>query len=92
MHVRVVRRGGIAGVVVRGEVDSSELDDADTAERLLHALPFGRQPPPGQPDRFRYEITVTEGSQTRSAQIGEAELPDGLRPLVEAALARRRLD
>ncbi len=92
MHVRVVRRGGIAGVVRRGEVDSAEVPDSADAEQLLRALPFDRRPEPGTPDRFLYEITVTEGEQSRSAQLGEAELPDGLRPLVDAALARGSVD
>lgn len=87
MHVQVVRRGGIAGVVLRGEADIAELAGAADVEGLLRSLPFGRRPAPVRPDRFLYEITVTEGGRSRSAQLGESELPEGLRPLVGAALA-----
>jgi hypothetical protein len=88
VHVQVVRRGGIAGVVLRGEVDTAELSGVgDNVERFLRSLPFGRRPAPARPDRFLYEITVTGGGRSRSAQFGETELPESLRPLVDAALA-----
>lgn len=87
MHVQVVRRGGIAGVVLRGEADIAERAGAGDVEGLLRSLPFGRRPAPARPDRFLYEITITEGGRSRSAQLGESELPEGLRPLVGAALA-----
>ena len=93
MHVQVVRRGGIAGVVLRGEADIAELAGvAGDVEGLLRSLPFGRRPAPTRPDRFLYEITVTEGGRSRSAQLGESELPEGLRPLVDAALAHGTID
>lgn len=96
MHLQVVRRGGIAGVTLRGEADSAELQhvagpDGD-AEELLRSLPSGPPSAPGQPDRFRYELTVTDGGQTRTAHFGEDELPENLRPLVKAALAHGTID
>ena len=93
MHIQVVRRGGIAGVTLRGEADSAELAGAGgDAEELLRSLPSGPPPSPGRPDRFRYEITVTDGGQSRTAHFAEDELPKGLRPVVDAALARGTLD
>ncbi len=93
MHIQVVRRGGIAGITLRGEANTAELADADGhAEELLRSLPSGRPAAPGRPDRFRYEITVTEGGQSRTAHFGEGELPEGLRPLVDAALAHGTVD
>ncbi len=92
MHVRVVRRGGIAGIVLRGEVESADLPSAAEADQLLRALPFGRRPGPGRPDRFQYEITVTEEGRSRTTHVGEAELPEGLRPVVAAALAHGTID
>ena len=75
-------------MVLRGEVESAELaGSAADAERLLRELPFGRAAAPDRPDRFVYEITVTDGDRSRSVQLGEGELPDGLWTVVDAALA-----
>jgi hypothetical protein len=93
MRIQVVRRGGIAGVTLRGEADSAELAGAaDDAEELLRSLPAGKPPSLGRPDRFRYEITVTDGGQSRTAHFNEDELPKSLRPVVKAALAHGTLD
>jgi hypothetical protein len=72
-------------------VDTAELPGKDDAEQVLRALPFGRPPAPGQPDRFQYEITVTEDARSRSAQLGETELPEGIRPIIDAALTDRTI-
>ena len=90
MHIQVVRRGGIAGVTLRGETDTAEL--ADDAEELLRSLPSGDPASPGRPDRFRYEITVTEAGRSQTAHFNEDELPKSLRPVVDAALAHGTLD
>jgi IMP dehydrogenase/GMP reductase len=91
MHIQVVRRGGIAGVTLRGEADSAEVAGADV-EEILRSLPSGRPESPGRPDRFRYEITVTDGERSQTAHFAEDELPTGLRPLVGAALAHGTVD
>jgi IMP dehydrogenase/GMP reductase len=91
MHIQVVRRGGIAGVTLRGEADSAEVAGAG-AEEILRSLPSGRPESPGRPDRFRYEITVTDGERSQTAHFAEEELPTGLRPLVSAALAHGTVD
>jgi Emfourin len=88
MHIQVVRRGGIAGVTLRGEADSAELAGA---EEVLRSLPSGPASP-GRPDRFRYEITVTEGERSQTAHFNEDELPEGLRPVVKAVLASGTVD
>jgi hypothetical protein len=90
MHIQVVRRGGIAGVTLRGETDSAEL--AGDAEELLRSLPSGDPASPGRPDRFRYEIIVTEAGRSQTAHFNEDELPKSLRPVVDAALARGTID
>ena len=93
MRIQVVRRGGIAGVTLRGETDSAELaGTGGDAEELLRSLPSGQGTSPGRPDRFRYEITVTDGGQSQTAHFNEDELPKSLRPVVDAALARGTLD
>lgn len=107
MHIQVVRRGGIAGVTLRGEADSAELAGAGgDAEELLRSISRGddplqtppahggalRPPVPPRPDRFRYEITVTDGERSQTAHFNEDELPEGLRPVVKAALAHGTVD
>jgi hypothetical protein len=47
---------------------------------------------PGRPDRFRYEITVTDGERSQTAHFNEDELPKSLRPVVDATLAHGTLD
>jgi hypothetical protein len=93
MHIQVVRRGGIAGVTLRGEAETAELAGVggDT-EELLRALPSGGPAAPGRPDRFRYEITVTEAGRSQTAHFNEDELPESLRPVVHAALANGIVD
>ncbi|HEY8836270.1 MAG TPA: protealysin inhibitor emfourin [Dehalococcoidia bacterium] len=90
MQVEVVRRGGFAGIPLRGTVDTARLspDEVSAAEAALQVLPFDRPPgTPRHPDSFQYEITVADGGRRRSAVVDEAELPAGLRPLVNAALS-----
>ena len=93
MRIQVVRRGGIAGVTLRGEADTAELagTSGDT-EELLRSLPSGDPAAPGRPDRFRYEITVTDAGQSRTSHFNEDELPESLRPVVHAALANGTVD
>ncbi len=95
MEVEVVRRGGFAGVAVRGTIDTAELppDVAAAAEAALRALQFDRPPsPPRHPDSFQYEFSVVNGSTRRTVALDEADVPEGLRPIVDAAVARGRLD
>ena len=107
MHIQVVRRGGIAGVTLRGEADTAELAGAGgDAEELLRAISRGDDPPqtppahggalrppvPPRPDRFRYEITVTDAGRSQTAHFNEDELPERLRPVVHAALANGTVD
>jgi hypothetical protein len=92
MHVEVVRRGGIAGIALRGTVDTAELPHAGEAEAALRRLQFGRPPsPPRHPDGFQYEITVVDGDDRQSTVLDEAEVPAGLHPVIEAAVMRGRL-
>jgi hypothetical protein len=94
MQVELVRRGGFAGVAVRGTVDTAELppDVAAAAEVALRQLPFDRPPsPPRHPDSFQYEIIVGNGATRRSVVLDEADVPEGLRPVIDAAVARGKL-
>jgi hypothetical protein len=90
MRVGVVRRGGLVGVPLRGDVDTANLPapTAALAERALRSLPFGRPPAvPQHPDSFQYQITMLDTDEHRSVVLDEAQLPNDLRPLLDKALA-----
>jgi hypothetical protein len=89
MEVEVVRRGGLAGMAVRGVVDTAALPPAEAAaaEAALRGLPFDRPPaPPRHPDSFQYQISVEDNGARRSVVLDETELPEALRPVVAAAI------
>jgi hypothetical protein len=92
MRVDVARRGGLAGITLRGSMDTAELpaEAAGGAEAALREMRVDQPPsPPGHPDSFQYEITFQhEDGGSRCVVLDESELPEALRPLVDAALAR----
>jgi hypothetical protein len=95
MHIEVVRQGGIAGVTLHGAIDTQDLpqDLAREVSTAVQNLPFGRLPSsPQHPDSFQYQITITEGGTPRSITLDEAQVPSGLRPALDAAVARGHLD
>ncbi|MBV8541030.1 MAG: hypothetical protein JO364_13255 [Pseudonocardiales bacterium] len=86
MRVYVTRRGGLAGVALHATLDTAQLSTADATrvEAALQDLPWGRLPAePTGADRFRYEILIEEGGHERRVELGETEIPDTLRPLLE---------
>jgi len=93
MRVEIVRRGGLAGIALRGAVDTTELpaDVASRAEAALRALPFGQPPPPPRhPDSFQYQITLEDGDG-RSAVVNESDVSADLRPVIDAARSRGQI-
>ena len=76
----VTRRGGFAGMAMRGSADTTAFTGADAALRAHVGL---EAVPPAHPDEFRYEVTI--GDQTVS--LAENEITPELRPLIEAAMA-----
>jgi hypothetical protein len=95
MHIKVTRRGGIAGIPLRGEIDTAELppDQARLAEQTLHTLTdTAAEAPPRHPDGFQYEIAFSPGhGLARSMMLDETDVPDGLRPLIDTAMGRGTL-
>lgn len=89
MRVRVVQRGGIAGVALKTTVDTSELSDVDAAqvESALSDLPWGRLAAlPRHPDQFCYELSVA--GDDRAVVLSEDEVPASLRPVLELLIQR----
>jgi hypothetical protein len=85
LKVQVVRRGGFAGIPLRGEVDTADLGSrrAAAAEAALRRLSVGKPAaPPAHPDSFQYELTFPGGTVV----LDESEVCDDLRPLIDKAM------
>ncbi|MBE0696800.1 MAG: hypothetical protein IH586_07745 [Anaerolineaceae bacterium] len=84
------RTGGFAGLRLSTSVDTQSLDELE-ASRLeqeieqanFFHLPARLQTPSGGADRFEYQIALEQGIRKHTVIVGEASLPDALRPLVE---------
>jgi len=90
VQVSVVRRGGLAGVALRGDADTSELPQptATAAEEALKELsPTGSEAAASHPDGFLYELSFNGNSVT----LDESQITDELRPVIESAMSRGRL-
>jgi hypothetical protein len=84
MRIRIRRRGGLAGVTLRAEMDTTELDSATAArvERALTGLLATAGPvSTPHPDAFEYEIEIPDRGET--VWLGEHDVPAELQPLVE---------
>jgi hypothetical protein len=94
MRVEFRRSGGIAGIDMTANVDARELS-AEQAQLVAELMSPGTAPAPppggaGAPDRFSYELTVTDGERTRTYDWQEAEVPEAVRPLLASLGARAR--
>lgn len=79
--------GGIAGVRLRAELDTSELPPEHGArvEKAVRGLSGHSPAEPPHPDAFRYEITQLEDPDAAPVSIDEHDLPPELQSLVEEA-------
>lgn len=89
VRVRVVRRGGIAGVPMTAEVDTAELgaSRAEEAEQALRSAREAAAPQPA-PDRFTFHLTLPDSAPDDPVAVDERDVPDGLRPLLDLAATR----
>jgi hypothetical protein len=88
MQVTVIRRGGLAGVALRGDADTSELpSEAEAALKKLVAV-GSADVAPSHPDGFLYELTFAGKSVT----IDESQIFDELRPVIDAAMSKATLE
>ena len=95
LRIEFRRSGGFAGLTIGTEVDTGELppEEARVFERLVESLErsgVGDSPPPGKPDRFQYELTITRGGKSRRFQLAEQELTPEARELVNLLVERAR--
>lgn len=83
-RVELVRSGGFANIQVRASVPGHALDLHERAgvNALLARSPAG-DAVPGAPDRQQYDLSVVVGEKTHHVRLGEHEIDDRLRPLIE---------
>jgi hypothetical protein len=87
-RIELTRSGGLAGVATHAALDSTELAPAEAArvEGHLDAVDLdalaATRPATGPPDTFRYRLKVDRGGRTHEVELGESQVPDGLRPLI----------
>jgi hypothetical protein len=88
MRVELVRSGGFHGIRRSAVLDTEALDrrGADELRRLAWEADLTRVGDPTMsvsPDRFRYTLTVEEGSRRESLSFPEDRVPETVRPLFE---------
>ena len=94
MRVRVVRRGGLAGIPMRGEGDTAEFpgDQAKAIEDRLRRAVDKPAAAPSHPDAFQYALEFTDaGGESRAVTLDESEVSDALRPFIQRAMERGTL-
>ena len=80
MHVRLHRVGGVAGLNVMTDLDSSHLSEADARrlDELVENAPwtaFAAAATPGAFDVCQYTLTVKGGKRARSLCVNDLALP-----------------
>lgn len=86
------RSGGLAGITIGADTDTSQLPAA-LGETVRALLPGRDSPPPGAPggpDRFTYELRLDDGKHRRILRWPETAVPDEARPLIAELTTRSR--
>ncbi|MGV9834787.1 protealysin inhibitor emfourin [Nocardia niigatensis] len=83
------RSGGLAGLDLTAEVDAADLlpADAATAAGLLTGDPAGPAGT-GVPDGFSYELTVSDGTRTRTHRWNQPYVPAEVSSLLASLTSR----
>jgi len=90
MKIDFVRSGGFAGLRLSVNVDIQTLpaDQSAALAKLIRDSGFFNLPaqiksPYGGADRFEYRLTISDAGRSHSVTVGEAAMPESLRPLIE---------
>jgi len=98
MIIRMERSGGFAGMTLRAEIDSEQLDERErlALQGLVKTADFFNLPahiegPNVGADRFMYVISIEHGGISHTVDVSEGGMPEQLQPLVDRVtlLARR---
>ena len=84
-RIELERSGGFANIPLRAAVPADALDAQERAglEALLARAPAGATARAGAPDRFQYDVTVVTGDRRHHVRLGERELDEPLRALID---------
>ena len=93
MKISVRRSGGFANIGAHAEVDTSKLprERADELQRLIKGASLPDQPPPPlrsahAADVYQYDITLDDGSGSKTYRADDLTMPDKWRSLVDFLL------
>ena len=98
MIIRMERSGGFAGMTLRAEIDSEQLDEHErlALQELVTAADFFNLPdrieaPNVGADRFVYVFSIEQSGDSHTVEVNEGGMPEQLQPLVNRVtlLARR---
>jgi hypothetical protein len=83
-RIELTRSGGYANIPMRAAVavDELGLDERAGIDALLRREPAG-EAVAGAPDRFQYDVTVISADGRHRVRLGEQEIEEPLRPLIE---------
>jgi hypothetical protein len=86
VHIRIERRGGIAGRLAVGERDESQLSAAErkSLDAILRSPPSAT-PAPGA-DRFSYKLRVEDEHGVREFLVPEDAMPESLAAIPKLTL------
>jgi hypothetical protein len=95
LQVSFVRSGGFGGLRLATELGGDQLTDEEAAVlRSLLSTSGGADEAQGTrtrgADRFRYDLTIRDGGDSRTLSLSDAELTPELRPLVDRLEAHAR--
>ena len=84
-RIEFERSGGFANLTLRADVAAAELDPRERAalDALLQRPPAGAAARAGAPDRFQYDVTVISGGERHHVQLGERDVDEHLRALID---------
>ncbi len=83
------RSGGLMGRIVEIELDTRSMPDeeADTLRQLVSVADLpevqSAQDDPNMRDTFQYKIVLNVGEEQLTVELGESQIPDRVRPLIE---------
>ena len=92
MRIEFRRSGGVAGITLRGDVDTEQMSppEAEHMESLVRRANLASAPSSSHEhravDRFEYEITVKGQEQHHHLLVGEREVTPELRALFDQLL------
>jgi len=83
-QIELARSGGFANIPMRATVSADALGPHERAgvDALLTRQP-AEQAEAGEPDRFQYDVTVVAGERRHRVRLGEREIDERLRPLID---------